>query len=31
MDLGQKLRQARLAAGLSQRQLCGDEMTKLVK
>lgn len=28
MDLGQKLRQARLAAGLSQRQLCGDEITR---
>lgn len=28
MDLGQKLRQARLAAGLSQRQLCGQEITR---
>ncbi len=28
MDLGQKLRQARQAAGLSQRQLCGDEITR---
>lgn len=28
MELGQKLRQARLAAGLSQRQLCGDTITR---
>lgn len=28
MDLGQKLRQARLEAGLSQRQLCGNEITR---
>lgn len=28
MDLGQKLRQARQAAGLSQRQLCGVEITR---
>ena len=28
MELGEKLRQARLAAGLSQRQLCGDEITR---
>ena len=28
MDLGQKLRQARLEAGLSQRQLCGEEITR---
>lgn len=28
MDLGEKLRQARLAAGLSQRQLCGEEITR---
>lgn len=28
MDLGEKLRQARLAAGLSQRQLCGAEITR---
>ena len=28
MDLGEKLRQARLAAGLSQRQLCGQEITR---
>lgn len=28
MDLGQKLRQARLEAGMSQRQLCGDEITR---
>lgn len=28
MDLGQKLKQARLDAGLSQRQLCGDEITR---
>lgn len=28
MELGQKLRQARLEAGLSQRQLCGDEITR---
>lgn len=28
MEFGAKLRQARLAAGLSQRQLCGDEITR---
>lgn len=28
MELGQKLRQARLAAGLSQRQLCGETITR---
>lgn len=28
MDLGQKLRQARQEAGLSQRQLCGEEITR---
>jgi len=28
MELGQRLRQARLEAGLSQRQLCGDEITR---
>lgn len=28
MELGQKLRQARLDMGLSQRQLCGDEITR---
>ena len=28
MDLGQRLRQARLEAGLSQRQLCGEEITR---
>lgn len=28
MELGEKLRQARLAAGLSQRQLCGDTITR---
>ena len=28
MDLGQKLRQARKDAGLSQRQLCGDVITR---
>lgn len=28
MDLGEKLRHARLEAGLSQRQLCGDEITR---
>ncbi len=28
MELGQKLKQARLAAGLSQRQLCGDTITR---
>lgn len=28
MELGEKLRQARLEAGLSQRQLCGDEITR---
>lgn len=28
MDLGQRLKQARLEAGLSQRQLCGDIITR---
>lgn len=28
MELGEKLRQARLKAGLSQRQLCGGEITR---
>ena len=28
MDLGQKLKQARLEAGMSQRQLCGDTVTR---
>ena len=28
MELGEKLRQARLRAGLSQRQLCGQEITR---
>lgn len=28
MELGEKLRQARLQAGLSQRQLCGQEITR---
>jgi len=28
MELGQRLRQARLEAGLSQRQLCGSEITR---
>ncbi len=28
MDLGQKIRTARLEAGLSQRQLCGDTITR---
>lgn len=28
MELGEKLKQARLAAGLSQRQLCGDRLTR---
>lgn len=28
MELGEKLLQARLAAGLSQRQLCGDQITR---
>ena len=28
MELGEKLRQARLDAGLSQRQLCGEEITR---
>lgn len=28
MELGEKLRQARLESGLSQRQLCGDEITR---
>ena len=28
MTLGEKIRQARLAAGLSQRQLCGDTVTR---
>jgi len=28
MELGEKLRQARMEAGLSQRQLCGEEITR---
>ncbi len=28
MDIGQKIKQARLEAGLSQRQLCGDTVTR---
>ena len=28
MDIGQKIKQARLEAGLSQRQLCGDTITR---
>ena len=28
MDIGQRLKQARLEAGLSQRQLCGEEITR---
>ena len=28
MELGEKLRQARLEAGLSQRQLCGERITR---
>ncbi len=28
MEIGTKLKQARLAAGLSQRQLCGDRLTR---
>ena len=28
MTLGEKLKQARLEAGLSQRQLCGEEVTR---
>lgn len=28
MELGQKLRQARIEAGLSQRQLCGEQITR---
>lgn len=28
MELGKKLRQARIEAGLSQRQLCGEEITR---
>ena len=28
MELGEKIRQARLEAGLSQRQLCGEELTR---
>ena len=28
MELGQKIKEARLQAGLSQRQLCGDEITR---
>ena len=28
MTLGEKLKQARLEAGLSQRQLCGDRLTR---
>ena len=29
MDLGRRLKQARLDAGLSQRQLCGTEITEI--
>ena len=28
MELGEKLRQARIEAGLSQRELCGEEITR---
>ena len=28
MTLGEKIKQARLEAGLSQRQLCGEEVTR---
>ena len=28
MELGQRIRQARQEAGLSQRQLCGEEITR---
>ena len=28
MELGEKIRAARLAAGLSQRQLCGEDITR---
>ena len=28
MELGEKIKQARLEAGLSQRQLCGDTVTR---
>lgn len=28
MELGQRLKQARLEAGMSQRQLCGDVITR---
>ena len=28
MELGKKLRQARIEAGLSQKQLCGEEITR---
>ncbi len=28
MELGQRLKEARLKAGLSQRQLCGDQLTR---
>ena len=28
MELGEKLKQARLETGLSQRQLCGEEITR---
>lgn len=28
MELGEKLKEARIAAGLSQRQLCGEEITR---
>lgn len=28
MELGERIKQARLASGLSQRQLCGDRMTR---
>ena len=28
MELGEKLRRARMEAGLSQKQLCGEEITR---
>ena len=28
MELGKRIRQARLEAGLSQRQLCGEQITR---
>ena len=28
MELGERIKQARLAAGLSQRQLCGEKLTR---